>query len=92
MIMVRVWRCTGLRHPHADVIPCMVESPSLGVFKERLDVVLRDTVQWVTLVVGGWLDQVVLEVFSNLNDSMILCALWTKYCHPLRESCPELSD
>ena len=34
----------------------VVESPSLGVFKERLDVVLRDVVQWVTAVVvgGGW--------------------------------------
>jgi len=26
----------------------------------------------VTLVVGGWLDQMILEVFSNLNDSTIL--------------------
>ena len=31
----------------------VVESPSLGVFKERLDVVLGDMVWWVTLVVGG---------------------------------------
>ena len=28
-------------------------SPSLGVFKERLDVVLGDRVRWVTLGVGG---------------------------------------
>jgi len=28
--------------------------------------------QWATLVVGGWLDWVILEVFSNLNDSVIL--------------------
>ena len=27
--------------------------------------------QWATLVVGGWLDQMILKVFSNLNDSMI---------------------
>ena len=47
-------------------------APSLGVFKERLEVVLRNMVQWVTLVVGEQLDQVILEVFSNLNDSMIL--------------------
>ena len=26
----------------------------------------------MTLVVGGWLDQMILEVFSNLNDSMIM--------------------
>jgi len=49
----------------------VVESPSLGVFKERSDVVLRDMVQWVTLVVGGWLDQMILEGFSNLRDSVI---------------------
>ena len=30
----------------------VMESPSLGVFKERLDMVLRDMVWWVTLVVG----------------------------------------
>uniref|UniRef100_A0A8B9E9W4 TPD52 like 1 n=1 Tax=Anser cygnoides TaxID=8845 RepID=A0A8B9E9W4_ANSCY len=45
-------------------------SPSLGVFKERLDVVLGDVVQWVTSVVGGWLDQVILEGFCNLSDSV----------------------
>ena len=28
--------------------------------------------QWVILVVGGQLDYMILEVFSNLNDSMIL--------------------
>ena len=31
----------------------VVESPSLEVFKERVDVVLRDTVYWA-LLVGGW--------------------------------------
>ena len=50
----------------------VVASPSLGVFKERLDAVLRDIVQWVTLMVGGWLDQMIWEVFSNLNDSRFL--------------------
>jgi len=33
-----------------------VESPSLEVFRERVDVVLRDMVRWAVLVVGGWLD------------------------------------
>ena len=45
----------------------VVESPSQGVFKGRLDIVLRDMVQWVTLVVGGQLDQMILEVFSTLR-------------------------
>ena len=35
----------------------VVQSLSLGVFEERLDVVLRDMVYWVILVVGGWLDR-----------------------------------
>lgn len=30
-------------------------------------------VSWVILVVGGQLDQLILEVFSIFNDSMILC-------------------
>lgn len=46
--------------------------PPLGVFKERLDVVLREMVQWVTVVVGGWLSQVILKVSSNLTVSVIL--------------------
>jgi len=25
------------------------------------------------MVLGGWLDLMILEVFSNLNDSMIIC-------------------
>ena len=48
----------------------MVALTSLEVFKERLDLALRDMVYWVTLVVEGWLDQMILEVFSNLNDSV----------------------
>ena len=41
------------------------------VFKKHSDVVLRDMVWWEILVIGGWLDQIILEVFSNLGDSMI---------------------
>ena len=37
----------------------VVASPSLGVFKERLDVVLGDAVRWVTAVAG--LDQMSSE-------------------------------
>ena len=43
----------------------VVEAPSLEVFKKH--VVLRDIVQWATLVVGEWLDVIILEVFSNLH-------------------------
>ena len=39
--------------------------------------VLKDMVWWEVLVVGGQLDQMILEVFSNLGDPMILC------CHGL---------
>jgi len=34
--------------------------------------VLRDMVLWELLVMGKWLDWVILGVFSNLGDSMIL--------------------
>ena len=36
-------------------------------------------VWWATLVVGGWLDEVILEVFSNLNYSVL------QYHHVKRE-------
>jgi len=45
---------------------------TLEVFKKRLDVVLRDTVQWEILVIGGELDWMIFEVFSDLGGSMIL--------------------
>jgi len=48
------------------------ESQSVEVFKKKVDVVCRDMVYWATLVVGEWLDWMILEVFSNLNDSMLL--------------------
>lgn len=49
-----------------------MESQSLEVSKERVDVVFRDVVYWAILVVGGQLDWIILEVFSNINDSMTL--------------------
>jgi len=49
----------------------VVEAPSMEVFRKRSDVVIWDVVQWEILVVGGWLDWMILEVFSNLGDSMI---------------------
>lgn len=50
----------------------MLELPSLEVFKNCVDVVLRDMIQWEISVVGRQLDWIILEVFSNLGDSMIL--------------------
>jgi len=49
----------------------VVGSPSLEVFQSRVDVALRT---WSVGTVGmGWrLDQVILEIFSNLHDSVIL--------------------
>ena len=45
---------------------------TLVVFKERLDVVLRDMADREPLVKGEWLDWMILWVFSNLSNSMIL--------------------
>jgi len=50
----------------------VAESLSLDVLRKCLDVVLRDMVKWAILVIGGWLDWMILELFSNLDDSMIL--------------------
>jgi len=49
----------------------VVQSPSLEVLQSRVDVALR-TWSVGTVGMGWWLDQVILEVFSNLNDSVIL--------------------
>ena len=49
----------------------MVESPSLEVFK-RCD---AKGLGLVSNIAGrcGWLDWMILEIFSNVNDSMVLC-------------------
>ena len=49
----------------------VVQSPSLEVFKNRVDVALKDVVVGHGEV-GCKLDLVILEVFSNHNGSMIL--------------------
>ena len=48
----------------------VVESPSLEVFRSRVDVALRDMGSGHG-VMGCWLDWVILEAFSNLKYSMI---------------------
>ena len=50
----------------------VVESPSLEVFKKCGDVALKEMFQWAILVVGGRLDLMNVEIFSSLNNSMIL--------------------
>jgi len=49
----------------------VVELPSREIINKRVDVALRDVVSGV-LVVGWWLDSVILVVSSNLDDSTIL--------------------
>ena len=54
--VVRHWNAQGGGHLPEILTLEAVESPSLEVFRERVDVVLRDMVRWAVLVVGGWLD------------------------------------
>ena len=49
----------------------VVQSLPLEVFKNRVGVALREMILWVILVVGGWSNKMILEVFSNLNHSVI---------------------
>lgn len=63
-----------VRHWHR-LLKEAVESLSLEAFNKHLDIVLRNMVQWGILVKGGWLDWMILEVFSNLDDSMILSCI-----------------
>ena len=52
----------------------VVESPSLEVFKNHGDVALRDVVSGHG---GGGLELklMILEIFHDLNDSMVWCKL-----------------
>ena len=55
----------------------VVESPSLDVFNNYLDVVLRDTMQRKVVKSSGsmvrlWLDAMIFKVFFNLSNSMTL--------------------
>ena len=54
----------------------VVESPPLKVFKKHGGVALRDMVN------GRGVDSVILEVFSNVNDSIITTVSVTAYCLP----------
>ena len=56
----------------------MVESPSLEVCRKSTDVALRDMLSGHG-VMGWWLDYMILEVFSKLNDSM-KCGYLTQQC------------
>lgn len=38
---------------------------------------------WAIMETGRWLDQVILEVFSNWNDSLILCPSSHKHLCPM---------
>jgi len=47
------------------------ESPSLEAFKKTCRCGPSEYGLAGMVVLGGWLDSMILEVFSNLNDSMI---------------------
>ena len=54
----------------------LIESPSLEMFKKLGVVVLRNC---AILVVGEQLDWMILDVFSNLGDSVICLWLVSKF-------------
>jgi len=49
----------------------VVESPFLEVFKKCVDMAVQDMVYQAWWCWVEWLDLMILEVFSNLNDSVI---------------------
>ena len=53
----------------------MVELPSLKVFEKGVDTALRDMVYQTWWCWVEWLDLMIFEVFSNLNDSVIMMAM-----------------
>jgi len=87
---------------HRNRLPrAVVESPSLEVFKKMYT---RGTSEYGSVgmvVLDGWLDSMILEVFSNLNNSMILLTslgdllgnavsplFWLRCCVCKKKMCP----
>ena len=62
---------------------------TLTIAKSCLNVVLRDMVYWGITDGSGWLDWMILEVFSNLGDFMILGV--TKEL-PYHKSMPQIQN
>ena len=60
--VVRHWK----RLPR-QVVEALQDSTMVEVFNKHLDIVLGEI-----LVICGWLDWVILDVFSNLGDSVTL--------------------
>jgi len=53
----------------------VVESPSLKMFRKHVEVALGDMVYQTWWCWVEWLDLMIFEVFSNLNDSVIMMAM-----------------
>ena len=66
-----------------QAMTCISAALTLQVLKKHWDVVLRDVAHWETTAVGGWLDWMILEVFSNLGDSMTTgcCFIFPSYMY-----------
>ena len=57
----------------------VVESLSLEVFRSCVDVALRDVVSEHG-VMGWWLNEVILVIFSNLSDSRVIVCNHNMVC------------
>jgi len=71
----------------------VVESPSLDVFNNHLDVALRDMI-WrrvVRVMVRLWLDLMIFKVFSNLSNSVIQVASGHPSSLEVRKVCSSAS-